>query len=118
MLDELLFGIDVVEDNISVSLVAGRKHDNFEVLINELETLAGKRPDVEASPEDFARHGGDVEVDVGGPCGVLLADAVRECLVQVEDYRLADARLRERQVDHASLDFFLLNLRKALKEAN
>jgi hypothetical protein len=65
VLNELALWIYIVEDNVGVPLMAGCKHDNFEILIHYLQTLLCVRPDIEASLEHLPRLQFYIEINIG-----------------------------------------------------
>ncbi len=85
----------MVQDNVCVSFVAGREHDNFEVLIHHFKALARKWPDVEPGLQHLAGHRGNVQVHIRLSVGIFNSHAVGEGLVQVKDYCLFNAGFRK-----------------------
>ena len=118
VLDVLLLGVDVVEDHVRVPLVGGGEADDLEVIVAELESLLGVGADVEAGLEDFSVGELDVEVDVGLSIGVLLADAVGEGLVEVEDDGLFDSGLGEGELDDLLLPLLVVEVVEVLEEVD
>lgn len=82
VLDVLVFGVEVVQDDVGVAGVAGCEDDYLEVTGEVLEELEGVGADVDAGLDDLAGGEGYGQFDVVGDAGVLVA--VDQGLVQVE----------------------------------
>lgn len=60
ILEELVIGVDVVQDNICVPLVRGCEDNHLVVLVNFYQHLSGMRPNVETCAQNFTRLSFDV----------------------------------------------------------
>lgn len=54
MIDILVFGIEVIEDDVGVAWVTGCEDDHFEVFAEVFKDLLGVRADVDACLDDLA----------------------------------------------------------------
>jgi len=73
----------MVENNVSIALMAGCKYNYFAYLWEFLEESDGMGSDVDSSIDLFARRKLDLETDIMGQIGWLIA--MNEGLIQIQD---------------------------------
>ena len=118
MLYKFFLGINVIEDDICVSLVTCCEHDYLKMFVHQLEAFVRKWPNVETRFHNFTRHCCYVQVYVWATVRVFLSDTVCEGLVQIEDYCFFNTGFRERQIYHSFLNFGVADRWQILKEAD
>lgn len=85
VLDELVLGVNIIEDRVRVLSVRRGKHTDFEVPVRELQHFLCVRTNVETDRDDVLRRGYNVQghIWVGHSSGA--PDTVRQCLIKIEE---------------------------------